>query len=254
MTETQTTEVQSLKCVGTRELAGKCLHGMQPTWCAVCSPTFLNDKPVQSVDLLNDGCVICGDEIIQGFGRPRIYCIECSKNDHGARNRVQAITGQLRLFNTERAVRHLNAFRYIGFDGRYEGPTNLCFTVVSSLRKDHGYHAAPSGEHCKPLEVKFNVVTVEDSDWAERKHLLGCNGFPCVCGRSRSGLPSRSLLNPETNFCPNCKVEREEVVLSVKREYWIEKGRITHQDSVVSNKIKKITRGKYVLQGHICGQ
>jgi hypothetical protein len=235
-----TPELQSPNSVGTQKVAGKCLHGLQPTWCAICTPKprMVDPRESNKVDFLRKGCAACGAEVeVNGFGRLYKYCDDCRKHDHGARTKEMLLLRNLRVESANIAVGHLRSFKYMSFDGRWEGPDNLHFTVLVGLRKDHGYHAMPIDVHVRPIEPKFNLVTPEDVDWSKRQ---------------RQFRQPDELLKPKTNFCPTCSVEREEVVLQLKREWWIEKGRLVHEDHVVQNRVKKITRGKYVLQGHIC--
>lgn len=232
------------KCVGTEKLARNCPHGMLKEWCAVCSPTpacVFNDV----IDMLGDCCVICGTEIEQPTrGRKRTYCEFCSNGGHGARNREQYFRNRLNEVAENVASSHLRAFKYMSFDGRYEGPTNLCFQVVTALKFDRGYKPMPIDVHVKPAHFPQTMYTALD----DHEHVL------------RQKPLRDGLARPKTNHCPHCSTEREELVLVMKKEVvWEttflhkEKKVRTHtEDRVLYETTTKLTKGRYVLQGHVC--
>jgi hypothetical protein len=246
-----------VRCLTARKLTTNsiCTHGLVKQWCAVCNPTEQAPEPV--IDFLNDGCLICGAEIEQptGRGRKRIYCNEHYRdadNRNGARNRFQLYKDRLEDANNTVALGHLRRFKYMSFDGRYEGPSALCFTVVTNLRFDRGFKAMPIDEHVKPSEARFTTVTPEDVEWGFRQSSQHARWATSGDGARTAYPPSRNITEPLTNFCPHCTVETQSVVMKLKREYWMDKGRLVHEDKVVPERVTKITRGKYVLQGHVC--
>lgn len=106
------------------------------------------------IDYLAHRCKWCGEHIFDSSTKPRKFCNNnnrcCMAYSRSVRNRDKSI----------------------GFDGRYSGP----LSGVTKLRvtgKDHSFHPIVLPKdvdvHVKPVEPKFNVVTPEDVDWAEKR-------------------------------------------------------------------------------------
>jgi hypothetical protein len=178
-------EVQRSECVSTSTVGG----GLRE--CERCSANISHKKP-----------------------QARYCSRECQhlSSAHTARDFQAELEAELRAFGKQVAYRHLNRDRYIGFDGKYEGPLNQCFTVVVALRKDHGYHPMPIDVHVKPVEPKFTQITPEDVDWCDRQQ-----AFP----------HSKTMPHLFKSFCASCT---EVIVDGVKREVRVTKGIYTTKD------------------------
>jgi hypothetical protein len=249
----QTQEVQSLKCVTPQKLTQlkKCLHGMVAEWCGVCNQRkFCSSLITKPIDLLSDKCIFpfCNEEVEQtnnGRGhRNKIYCAEHARYRNGNRDRWQVLKDRIDTLNENEAFAYLNKFRYMGFDGKYEGPSNLCFTVVTGLKKDRGYHAMPIDEHLKPITNPHQITAAELHTLREEER---ARDVRAVMMNRQTGLS-----RPQTNYCPHCTTDVEDAVMSLKRGWWIEKGKLVYEDKVVVKKVQRQLKGKYVLQGHVC--
>lgn len=157
-------------------------------------------------DYLGRICRVCGVNI----DHMRSNATHCSRacQKHSVRNENAAL--RVKLNNI--AFAHRNRDRYIGFDGKYEGPLNICVTLNVTIRKDKGYRAMPIDVHVKPIEPRFSQVTPDDVDWAERQR-----AFP----------HSQPMPYQFKTFCPHCV------------------------DMVISAKVRA-TRGVYLPVEHAC--
>jgi predicted nucleic acid-binding Zn ribbon protein len=158
-------------------------------------------------------CWVCNNE----FTPIRADQKQCSKRcanvaAHRRRDQEREERQWMKTLAKNVAHRHLNRDRYIGFDGKYEGPLNQCFTVIVALRKDHGYHPMPIDVHVKPVEPKFTQITPEDVDWCDRQQ-----AFP----------HSKTMPHLFKSFCASCT---EVIVDGVKREVRVTKGIYTTKD------------------------
>lgn len=106
-------------------------------------------------------------------GPKREYCSKrCrgkARDEKELKDRANNRTLKQQIVNI--AFGHLNRDRYIGFDGRYEGPLNKPVTLIVTIRKDKGYHPMPIDVHVKPLDVKDNSNRdiLADQDWCNRQ-------------------------------------------------------------------------------------
>jgi len=143
-----------------------------------------------TTDFLHALCSWCGVEF-QPSRKDQVNCSrECNDAKHNelvAMQRKERAELRQRLLNVSFA--HLNRDRFIGFDGKYEGPLNTPITLVVSIRKDRGYHPMPIDVHVKPVEPRFSQVTPEDVDWAQRQRAF----------EHTQAMPRRF-----DNFCVNC--------------------------------------------------
>lgn len=174
----QTQDVQSPECVTTPKVApGQDSFGFL-VCCehSDCYNTFFNNTGYDNQPIK---------------GVPRQYCSRIcksrSRDKKEMQDRVAARSLKQQVVNIVWA--HLNRDRYIGFDGKYEGPLNQCFTIEVAIRKDRGYHPMPIDVHVRPVEPKFAQVTPEDVDWAQRQ---------------RAFQHSQSMPRPFKTFCTNC--------------------------------------------------
>jgi hypothetical protein len=106
------------------------------------------------IDFLVKRCKQCGKEIFDSSTKPRKFC------DNN--NRC--------CMAYSRSVHDRD--RSIGFDGRYSGPLSG-IRMRRATGPDRGFHPIilpkDADVHVKPIEPKFNQVTPEDVDWAERQ-------------------------------------------------------------------------------------
>jgi hypothetical protein len=180
-------------------------------------PTTLSDeaqspKSVGTQELARF-CKLCGDNITHK--RPQAkYCTECQRNGHGARDKQSELEAELISVGRNIAFAYLNRDRAIGFDGRYEGPLNQCFTVLVTIRKDKPGTPQGHADHCRPIEPRFNNVTPDDVDWADRQ---------------RAFAHTQSMPRAFNSFCVNCA----EMVIG-------------------ADKVVRITRGVYLPIEHQC--
>lgn len=170
-------------------------------------------------------CKQCKEPIPVGTRKDAKYCSrECQHpaTKHIARDMQRDLERELHTIGRNIAFRHFNRDRYLSFDGKYEGPLNKCDTTVEVLKKDHGYHPMPRNVHVRAIEPKFNNVTPDDEQWAKGSHLSGCDGLPCVCGRSRHNFQhTHSMPRRSKVFCATCT---DAVVDDSKKEVRVTKG------------------------------
>lgn len=162
-------------------------------------------------------CTGCGKDFVP----ERMDQVNCSKRcanhvAHLKRDEQRAEAKELKAHVQGIAFAYLNRDRYIGFDGRYEGPLNQPITIVAKIRKDHGYHPMPRNVHIEPVAAKFHTVTPEDVDWATKQKSFG---------------HSQSMPRPFNTFCAVCV------------EMVIDK----------SERSVRVTKGVYLPIEHKCG-
>lgn len=163
-------------------------------------------------------CLGCGDPLPTAFGRPRKYCKGCNPQRNFSRDMNADLERELKLVAKNIGHRHLNRDKYLGFDGKYEGPLNQCFTTEVAFRKDKA--GAPVGADCPTpaLEKKFvdGVVVHSEGEYQAKWH----SAFP-------HSAPMHRVYN---SFCTSCA------------------------DAVVDSNTKtvRITRGVYLPIEHKC--
>lgn len=166
---------------------------------------------------VDGGCGRCGNPIPEGKRRDAKYCSRFCQHNSSAntiRDIDAELEAELRSVGRNIAFGYLNRDRAIGFDGRYEGPLNQCFTVLVMIRKDKPGTPQGHADHCRPIEPRFNNVTPDDVDWADRQR-----GF----------AHTKSMPRAFNSFCVNCA----EMVIG-------------------SDKVVRITRGVYLPIEHQC--
>lgn len=189
-------------------------------------------------------CRTCGEPIPQKMRKGTKYCSrDCQNNT--ARDMEAQLMREVKQVAKNLAYKYLHRDQSIGWDGRYEGPLNKSVTIVMSLKRDGGYHPMPIDVHVEAAKPRFTQVTPEDVDWGKKQ-----------------GSMKHGLHVPKTNYCPNCHQEVDEIVCVIKREvrwlnsYGNNEKKIKTQvvDRVVYKKQKRLVKGKYVLQSHVCGE
>lgn len=160
-------------------------------------------------------CPICNKE----FVATRKDQKQCSKRcanvaAHRRRDKEREEKRELRAIANNIAFARLHRDRAIGFDGRYEGPLNQCFTVLVTIRKDKPGTPQGHADHRKPIEPRFNNVTPDDVDWADRQ---------------RAFAHSQSMPRAFNSWCASCA----EMVIG-------------------ADKVVRITRGVYLPIEHQC--
>lgn len=187
------------------------------------TPQVDNAQSPQCVTTDYLGCLacLCGKEFVASRADQK----QCSKRcanvaAHRRRDKQRAECKKLVNIARNASFAYLNRDRSIGFDGRYEGPMNQCFTVDVSIRKDTGYKSSPHDVHVRPTEPKFNIVTVEDVDWTQRQkafpHSLGMhrphNSFCVLCAdmvidaSKKQVRVTRGVYLPIEHRCPTVRV------------------------------------------------
>lgn len=114
-------------------------------------------------------CIRCGEEFTPSKFHPKQR--HCSRYcQHNTVRDMQAeMEQELKRVARNISFSYLNRDRYMGFDGRTEGPANKSVTFVVSIAKDKGYHPMPIDVHVRAIEPKFTQVTPEDVDWGHRQ-------------------------------------------------------------------------------------
>ena len=150
-------------------------------------------------------CDRCGVDISHKRPQAR-YCSRACQHHattNSARDMQAEMERELKTVARNISHRYLNRDRYIGIDGRYEGPLNKCVTFVVKIEKDKGYHPMPIDVHVRAIEPKFNHVTPEDVDWGLRQ------------GRATQVMPRK-----HNTFCAVCV----EMVIDDARHVRVTKG------------------------------
>lgn len=135
-------------------------------------------------------CEACDADISHKRPQAKFCSRACahSATNNFARDMEAEMLRELKTVTRNVAYGYLNRDRYIGMDGRYEGPMNKSVTFVESIVKDKGYHPMPIDVHVRAIEPKFTQVTPEDVDWGNRQGRKGHtpmhrkhNNFCAVC-------------------------------------------------------------------------